>query len=282
MSRIKIITDSTCDLNKDILVKRNIAVIPLSVTFGEEVYRDGVDITTAELYKLVDEKNALPKTSAISPGEFMEVFSHYVNENQQVLYIGISSKISCTYNNALLAKADFPTDSIEVIDSCNLSTGIGLLVLKACDLADQNYSLQEIAAIINHMTTKTKTAFIIDSLEYLHKGGRCSAMQSVVSGILKIKPMISVVDGGMIVREKIRGKREKGLTALLKLIENTPNLDLKRISITHSFSDEDALYLKEEIKNKYNFQEIMINNAGCVISSHCGKNTIGIIFFIKD
>jgi DegV family protein with EDD domain len=181
----------------------------------------------------------------------------------------------------MLAASEFDDGRIHIVDSLNLSSAIGLLVLKAVDYKSQGMSAGEIAESVRRLVPKVKTAFIIDTLEYLHKGGRCSAVANFVGGVLKIRPIVRVVDGSMILAQKLMGKREKALNTMLdNVIKEKENIDTDRIMITHSLSS-DADYLKSELAKYIPAKEILITKAGCVISSHCGPNTIGILYMAK-
>lgn len=282
LGEVKIFTDSTCDLTSTILKENNISVIPLYVGFEDGTLKDSVDITAGELFKRVEECGKLPKTAAPSPVDFYNEFKPYIDKGMDIVYIGISSNLSATLQNAMIAAREFPEGRIEVVDSRNLSTGIGLLVLKACDFARDGKNIHEIAASVNELAPKVKTAFVIDTLDYLYMGGRCSSLQNFMSGVFKIKPIVKVVEGRMILGEKSRGKREKALNIMLEnAIADKDNMDRDRIIITHSVGSEDSKYLEEKLRENMDFRNIIITVAGCVISSHCGPNTIGIIYLNK-
>lgn len=281
MSNVRIFTDSTSDLTPKIIKQNHISVIPLYVNFEDKSFVDGISITTEELYKKVEEYGMLPKTSAAAPNDFYNAFKPYIDEGKDIVFIGLSSELSSHLQNAMLAAAEFPEGRIHIIDSLNLSSAIGLLVLKAVDFAKEGMSAALIAENIKSLVPKVKTAFVIDTLEYLYKGGRCSALQSFVGSVLKIRPVIKVVEGKIILAQKLMGKREKALnTMLLSVIKEKDNIDLSRIIVTHSISN-DVEYLKTELSKHLNAKEIIETQAGCVISSHCGPNTIGILYIEK-
>lgn len=281
MNEVKIFTDSTCDLSQQLLFDNNISVVPLYITFNDSSYRDSVDMSTAELYEKVDELGILPKTSAPTPADFISAFKPYVDAGNDIVYIGLSSKLSSTIQNAFLAAREFPEGRVHVIDSLNLSTGIGILVMKAVDLQKDGLKAIEISDQINQMISKVRTAFTIDNFEYLYKGGRCSALQGLFGSMLRIKPITKLVDGSIVLYDKQRG-RKKALGALLQEIINDGDiLDESRVFVTHSFADEAADYLKAELMNSLATKKVIVTNAGCVVSSHCGKNTIGIIYLVK-
>jgi len=282
MSEVQIITDSTCDLSLEIIKKHNIDLVPLYVTFNDDTYKDGVDLTTKVLYKKVDEIGELPKTSSPTPADFYKVFKTYIDQGKNILYIGLSSHLSATIQNAKLAASEFPQGKIQIIDSLNLSAGIGLLVLKAVDYANGGMDVQKIAAKIKKITGKSRTFFAVDNLEYLQKGGRCSALQGFLGNMLKIRPILKVVDGRIMLYQKIRGKREKSLSATLDLVfEDKDIIDTDRLVVIHTEAEKELLYLKKEIQKKLNIKEIISLEAGCVISSHCGPGTIGIMYLVK-
>lgn len=281
MNNVKIFTDSTSDLTPELIKQNDISVIPLYVNFDEESFIDGVSITTEELYEKVEEYGMLPKTAAASPSDFYKAFKPSIDEGKDIIFIGLSSGLSSHLQSAVIAANEFPEGRVHIIDSLNLSSAIGLLVLKAVDFVNEGLSASETAERIRKLVPKVKTAFIIDTLDYLYKGGRCSALQNFASGVLKIRPIVKVVDGGMILAQKLMGKREKALNTMLNsVINEKDNIDLDRIMVTHSLSN-DAEYLKTELSKNIDAKEIIITQAGCVISSHCGPNTIGILYIEK-
>lgn len=279
MTGVKIFSDSTCDLSPRLVSQYDIGIIPLYVNFGEKSYRDGIDITTPQLYQLVEKTGSLPSTAAASPGEIIAAFKPYVDAGREVLFIGISSELSATVNNARLAAAQLPEGKVTVVDSRNLSTGIGLLVLEAADLAGRGLGAEAIAAGLAPLIPNVETEFIIDTLEYLHKGGRCSGIARFVGSMLRIRPSIKVKDGRMYPAEKFRGSRKKALTGLLANALANRDKIAGRVFVTHSVSDNGP-WLKEQLE-QHTEAEVFITQAGCVISSHCGPNTIGILYIKK-
>ncbi|SCG82511.1 UPF0230 protein [Proteiniborus sp. DW1] len=283
MSKVKIFADSTCDLSRDLIESNDISIVPLYVGFDDSSYKDGVEISTKELYAKVDKCSKLPKTSAPSPLDFINAFRPFVEEGKDILYIALSSKLSSTLQNAKIAASEFPDAKIEIVDSFNLSTGIGLLVMKAVDLVKENLGVEEIAEKIRELVPKVETAFVPDTLDYLHKGGRCSSLQALMGSMLRIRPIIKVVDGGMIVGQKARGKREKILETMLNnALKDKDNMDKKRVFVTHTEGLQDAMFLKKKLEESLDVEEIIITDAGCVISSHCGPNTVGILYILNE
>lgn len=278
-SMLNIVTDSTADLSQEIVKKFNIKVIPLSVLIGGKTYQDGVDIDQAKLFKLIRQTGELPKTAAPTIGEFQT----YFNQAGDTIFIGISLKLSATIQNAALTAKEYPQGRIRVIDSLNLSTGIGLLALKAADLRDSGLSTDEIEKEIINCIPNTRMSFMIDTMDFLYKGGRCSALQSIVGTMLKIHPIIEMrSDGTLGVKDKARGSRKKSMQILLDDFEShLEELDKRRVFVTHTSPDEDAEYLKEEVIRIAAPDEVLITRAGSVVSSHCGPGTIGILYMVK-
>ena len=276
---VKIIADSCCDLSSELIKKFDIEIIPLNVLVNGRNYLDGLELSPEQLFEAVKTSGELPKTSAPSVAAFAQVFEKY----PEFIYISISSKLSASYQSAVIALESLPGVKGVLIDSLNLSTGIGLLVLKAAELAQIGKSLDEITATLEEMIPSVNSSFVIDTLDYLYMGGRCSSMEHVIGSILKIRPVIEVrSDGTLGVREKVSGSRKKGLNALLEnFAKHKDAIDPSRVFITHTVCPEDALYLKTEIEKMLPIKEICITDAGATIASHCGPNTIGILFFAK-
>ncbi len=276
---VKIITDSCCDLSPELIAQFDIEVIPLSVLVNGKNYQDGIDLNAAKLFKAVIQSGELPKTSAPSVAAFSKVFSKY----PEFIYIGISSKLSATYQSAHLALEALPNTQGTLIDSLTLSTGIGLLTLRAARMARVGHSLQAISQAVRDLIPKTNCAFVIDTLDYLYMGGRCSSLEHIIGSLLKLRPVIEARrDGTLGVREKVSGSRRKALNALLTNCEKHKHeIDPERVFITHAACPEDAALLKSELETILNVQELCITEAGSTISSHCGPNTIGILYLSR-
>ncbi|MBE9912502.1 DegV family protein [Paenibacillus donghaensis] len=279
MAKLKIFADSTSDLPKEWIDRHDIGIIPLYVVFGNEQLRDGVDITPAELYERVSRSGSLPKTAAPSPADFMAAFEPYVKQGDSILYISLSSGLSATYQNALIAAAEYPEASIRVVDSLNLSSAIGLLVMKAVYAANEGKSLDEIVRMLESARPAVESEFVIDTLEYLYKGGRCSGVQNLLGSLLNIRPVIKVIDGKMTPAYKVRGKKEKAMNQMLQnALDKQERMDNDLIFVVHTYAEDEAQYLQQVLKEKTNAREVAISTAGCVISSHCGPKTIGIMY----
>jgi DegV family protein with EDD domain len=276
---IHLLTDSTADLSPDLTARYQIGVIPLYVLLKEKSYRDGIETNIQSLFQFVKENGLLPKTSAPSVGDFTRFFE----EPGEHIYIGISSRLSATVKNAQLAADTLGTSSVHVIDSLGISSGIGLLALRAAELRDQDIPVEEIVRDIQTCVPKLRTYIVLETLDYLYKGGRCSAIQNIMGSLLSIRPVLNVrPDGTIGVRSKIRGNRKKCLQSILdEFRADLDQIDLKRVFITHTGCDEDAAFLKDEISRMANVHELIISTAGSVIASHCGPGTIGILYMLK-
>jgi len=277
---VNIITDSTSDLSADIVAEFNLMVVPLLVTIGGKVFRDGLDISQQDLFAMVKKYGELPKTAAPSVGEFTKAFDRPGDS----VFIGISSKLSATIQNARLAANMLPVNKVRVIDSLNLSSGVGLLVLRAADLSAQGFSAEQIEQELLTSVGKVRTSFVIETMEYLYKGGRCTALQAVVGSVLKIHPIIEVrLDGSLGVKEKAHGTLQKGLQMILDDFEvNLPELDARRVFVTTTSSNEkDVNYIFDQVRRIAKPQDVRLTRAGSVISSHCGPGTTGILYLVK-
>lgn len=282
MKGIKIITDCTSDLTPELYKKLDIEVIPLTVSIGGKTYDDISEIDSEKLFQLVKEYGELPKTASVSPATFLNYFNKHLENGYDVLYMGIGAGFSASYQNARLAASELPEGRVRIVDSGNLSSGIGLLLLKAAKFRDQGDSLEEIARKLEELVPLVRTQFAINTLAYLHKGGRCSGTSRIIGTLLKVKPIIRVVDGKMEVAKKPRGKYQKALDTLLEYFKNdSDNIDTENVMVTHSLADEDAVYLKKEIAKIADIENIYETKASAVIATHCGPRTIGILYILK-
>lgn len=281
-NNIIISSDSTSDLSLALRERYNIKTIPLGVTLGDKTYFDGVDITPDEIYEYHKKTGELPKTTAANVGDCMDYFKPFADEGKTVIHFSLSSEMSSTYNNTLLAASEF--ENIFVIDSRNLSTGSGLLVVAAAEMAASGMEAEKIVEKINELIPCVDASFVIDSLEYLHKGGRCSALAMLGANLLKLKPCIEVKNGSMGVGKKYRGKFLDVLkTYAAERIGDGSGIDLDRVFVTHAGCDsEDVDSVVAEVKKLAPFKEVFVTRAGCTISSHCGRNTLGVLFIRKE
>lgn len=276
--KIRITSDSTCDLNH-LVEERNIGIMALQVNLGENAYRDGVDITPEKIFAFVAETGTLPKTAAPSIGEYEEFFEKELAGYDALIHLNISSKSSGSHNFAKNAAEAF-NGKVYVVDSKALSSGQGLLVLKACDLRDEGKSAEEIVKTLEEVRERINTSFVPDNLDYLHKGGRVSGMVKTVAGMFKIHPQILMEDGQLVPGKKYKGK----MSVLIKqyvddLKEKYPSYDKTRCFVTHSSAERDLVEAaKEKVKEVFEFDEIIETVAGSIITSHCGKGTLGVLF----
>lgn len=279
MSTVKIFSDSTSDLPQVWKDTYDIGIVPLYVVFDEQTYKDGVDITPEEVYRRVAARGVLPKTAAPSPADFIAAFEPVISSGKDIVYISLSSAISSSYQNALLAAGEFPEGRIQVIDSETLCGGIALLVMKAARAAEKGLSAIEIADMLKHTRSLVETQFVVDTLDYLYMGGRCSGMQNFIGSLLKIRPVLRLVDGSIIPTSKIRGKKEKAVEQMLQnALMHVDQMDKELLIIAHTLAEEDANYLEKAIRAQTQVEEIAIIHAGCVIGSHCGPNTVGLMY----
>lgn len=281
---VKICTDSCVDINKNQIFENNISIIPLCVILGEDEYFDGVNITPKEIFDYVKKRNQLPKTSARSVEDLKEFFKSQLDGDSEVVYLGISGKLSSTYENALRAKEELQTDKLFIVDSKSLSTGIGLLVLYGCQLAEKGLTGKKIAQILTRQADFVQASFVVDKLDYLYKGGRCSAMARFGANLLKIKPRLELIDGKIENTGKYMGKFQ---TVIYKYIDDMlaihSNMKKDLCFITHTCPDEKFVAdVVKYVKDKNIFKEVVSSVAGSTISCHCGENTLGILYLLEE
>ena len=279
--QIIISSDSTCDLSKELVDRYQIRIQPMGISLGDQIYRDGVDITPDMIYAHHEKTGQLPKTSAINVVEDLEYFEELTKDGSAVIHFTISSSKSSTYNNACVAAQEF--ENVYVVDAKNLSTGSGLLVLAAAEMAQEGMEAQQIVEKLNDLADRVDASFVVDNLEYLVKGGRCSALAAFGANLLQLKPCISVKNGAMGVGKKYRGKFEKVLlTYVADRLADAEDICLDRVFVTHAGCDPKVVEsVAEAVKNTLPFREILVTRAGCTVSSHCGANTLGVLFIRK-
>lgn len=272
---VKIVTDSTSDLPKQIAEQYGISVVPLKVLFGDEEYRDGIDLTNEEFYTKMARQKELPTTAQVNPGEFEEEFSKHLDNGDDVIGIFISSKLSGTYSSAVMAKEILNKGRIYVIDSKSATFGLGLLVIEAAEMAAQGIDAEEIYQRIEILKDQVVFYGVIDTLEYLKKGGRLSATSAIAGSILGIKPIISLIDGAVAVIGKARGRKKAFLWMMGDLKENHVDLNGKRICIAHAMAPEGIKELKQLILHQHKPKELVEFSLGPVIGTHAGPGCIG-------
>ena len=278
---IKIIADSTCDLSQELVEKNNIAIVPLTIIKDDQPYTDGITITTDEIFAHVASGGNLCSTTAVSVGEYQEIFAKYASDYDGIVHINISSEFSSTHQNACLAAMEF--DNVVVVDSRNLSTGHGLVVLKACELAQSAASLEEMKQKLDEFTPKVEASFLLDRLDYRVKGGRCSAAAALGANLLNLKPCIEVKDGKMSVAKKYRGNYAKCLANYVKdRLTGRDDIDKGTLFVTRTpVTDECLQAVKDAVNECADFENIYWTTAGCTVSCHCGPGTLGVLFVRK-
>ena len=281
---IKLVADSTCDLSKELIEKYSIQIAPLHIVLGEKEYRDGVDITPDEIYAWADKNEDTPKTSAIGFEEAIDIMKPLVGTEDEMILFTISGQMSTTVNVFRMVAEELEIeDRVSIIDSKNLSTGIGLMVVKTATMIQAGKDREEIVQAIEGWKDKVRASFVVDTLTYLHRGGRCSAVAALAGGVLKLHPRIVVADGAMSADKKYRGKMDKVILDYVKdMEESLKEADKERVFITHSGCEQeiiDAVY--NYLKELNHFDEILITRAGGVISSHCGSGTLGVLYLGK-
>lgn len=281
---VKIISDSTCDLSEELLKRYDVDIVPLHVLMGDNEYEDGVDIKPDDIYAWSDANKTTPKTSAPSLERVVNVFKPYIDEGREIVSFSISEDMSTSANVMRLAAAELNAqDKIRVIDSANLSTGIGLQVIEAAIMAAEGKSAAEIEERIEQIKPRVRASFVVDTLTYLYRGGRCSGLAAMAGGVLKLHPRIGVADGKMSPGKKYRGNIYKAIMDYVKDMEGSlKNAETSRVFITHSGCDRQIIdEVRTYLEGLNIFDEILETRAGGVISSHCGHGTLGVLFIEK-
>lgn len=278
MDKIKIITDSTCDLPEYLLQKYDIEVLPLYINYGNESYLDGVEITLDELIHKIENGDTFPTTAQVTPIRFYECYKKYLDEGYKIVSIHISSKMSGTYQSSCLARTMLETEDIYNIDSMNVTAGLGLLVIKACRLKEEGLSPKEIQNEIVKAIPHVKSSLAFDTLDYLVKGGRLSKTAGVIGNLLGVKPILEVRDGEISIMDKVRGSK-KAVKTILDYVDNIGVKEGEPCFLLHVRNKELLDTLKESITGKES--EYIENEVGCTVGVHAGPGAGG-IFFIEE
>ena len=281
---IKIISDSTCDLSPELIAKYDVDILPLYIVLGDEEYADGEGVSPDEIFRWSDAGNQTPKTAAVSIERAAELFKKYLDQGDEIISFSISNSMSTTGNVMRMAAEELnAADRVHIIDSENLSTGVGLQVIEAAVMAQAGKSAGEIIRHIEAVRPKVRASFVVDTLTFLHRGGRCSGLAAMLGGALKLHPRIAVENGKMAPGKKYRGK----MSVVLKHYAADLEADLlsakkDRVFITHSgCAEEDIESIREYLAGLNRFDEILVTRAGGVISSHCGPGTLGVLFIAE-
>lgn len=281
---VKIISDSTCDLSPELLTRYEIDILPLHILLGDQEFEDGKNITPDQIYAWSDANKTTPKTSAPAMADAIELFRPYVTAGREIVCFSISSSMSTSGNVMRLAAEELgSSEQITVIDSANLSTGIGLLVVEAAIMAKKNRTASEIVSEIEKLKPNVRASFVVDTLTYLYRGGRCNAVAAMAGGVLKLHPKIVVKDGAMNASKKYRGKIASVILSYVKDMEkDLKNARPERVFITHSGCDREIVEtVRAYLKELGIFEEILETRAGGVVSSHCGPGTLGVLYIAK-
>lgn len=279
--KIKLFSDSTCDLSQELIREYDIQIIPLHVIMDDFSYDDAVNVRPEQIYEWSDRTRQTPKTSAPSVGEIEKIMRPYLDDYDQFVLFSIASGMSSSNQSMRIAVSDLGIeDRSLVIDSQNLSTGIGLLIIKAAEMIMAGCDITEIEKTVNRLIPEVRSSFVVDTLTYLYRGGRCSGLASLAGAALKLHPLINVIDGKMVPGKKYRGNMNRIFrTYVDDLKSQLADADKSRVFITHSGSDPDTIEaVRRKLQDEYDFKEILVTQAGCVISSHCGPNTLGVLF----
>lgn len=284
MSKILLSADSTCDLGSSLKEAYQVHYYPFHIILDGRDYQDNVDITPQEIYQAYDNRKILPQTAAINVQEYLDYFGPFVDQGYEVIHLNLGSALSSAHQNCLLAAKELP--GVYPVDSCNLSTGIGHLVLDAADWIGEGLSAEEIASRLEYRKKLVHSSFILDTLKFMSAGGRCSSVTALGANLLNIKPCIQVdnTSGAMHVGKKFRGTLDKVLPRYVKdTLRSAGKLNTNRIFITHSGIDDAYIRLvKETVRQEASFENIYITQASCTISCHCGPNTLGILFETEE
>ena len=283
MKKIRIVADSTCDLSSELIEKYGIPVIPLSIIMDDKSYYDGVEVTPDEIFAWANANKTTPKTSAVNIAYSKDILKPFMDNGDDIIFFGISSKMSgtCSAINMIAMQEEY--DRLFVVDSANLSTGIGLQIIRAIELAEKGLTAEEIVADIESKKANVRASFVIDTLTFLARGGRCTALTAMMANTLRLHPMIVVRDGAMGVTKKFTGKMDVALNKYFESLKpELEKADPARVFITHSGCNEKTiLAIYDKLSELGYFNEILITRAGGVISSHCGPNTLGILYYVK-
>lgn len=278
---IKITTDSTCDLPAYLLEQHNITVIPLGIVKGDKLYQDGINIRTADIAAHVDAGGDITTTNAVNIADYETLFREEIRRCDAIIHINIGVGFSSCHQNARLAAEEVP--GVYVVDSGNLSVGHGMLVLAAAEAAEAGKSVSDILTLLEDMASRVEMSFVLDRLDYMKKGGRCSAVTALGANLLKLHPCIEVIDGKMTVTKKFRGSIEKVVAEYIReRLSGRTDIDTRRAILVDTCPDDAlASIVRDAVKEYGGFEEVIETKAGCTIFCHCGNNTLGVVFLRK-
>ncbi|MFZ7121207.1 MAG: DegV family protein [Eubacteriaceae bacterium] len=275
---IRIVTDSSSDLNVELEKKYNIIVVPLTVNFEDANYKDRDEIKSKEFFEKLSTANKIPYTSQVNPNTFVDVFNTILDNGDEVLGIFLSSELSGTNNSAEVAKNMIKSEKINIIDSRVVSLSLGLLVVKAAEMVEQGKSMNEIVKVLSESKKNMKSIIIVDTLDYLRKGGRLTASKAFIGGILNLKPILTFEDGKLIPKDSVRGRKKALRWVKNWITENDFDLSKKTIYILHASDDHYLQELKKILVKEYNASNIIESEVGAIVGTHCGPGAIGVCF----
>lgn len=279
MNKIAIFTDSVADLSDEIKEQYNIISIPHYVRFDYEIYQDGVNLDAEELYQIIKEKKKIPRITSSRFEDFIRIFERYLNFGYDILYIGVGSKLSIAYQNAVMTKEQVNHERIFVVDSNSLSTGLAILVLKAAVMRDHAVPIEIIQQRLTKLVPKVKTQFALKTTDYLVVNEKMNLVKSFASKIVSYKPILNVSFGHLEHYKKSFGQMKKAISIMLEeLFESILYLDLEYIVVTHSLANREILYMIEQIKKRIPSIKVVETNAGCVLATECGPGVVGLSY----
>ena len=278
MKKIILTADSTCDLSRELIERYDVHVIPFNVILGSDTFLDGVNVDPSRLYDFVARTGELPKTAAPGILAYKKFFEKFLDGNTEIIHFNIGTKLSASHQNAVLASSEL--EGVSVIDSATLSTGTSLLILKAHDLIAEGKSREETEEAVRRLVPYVQASFCVDKLDYLHKGGRCSGTARFAANLLHLHPMLQLIGGEIKVVSKFRGNMLIVYKKYLEyLLAQCPDPDRTRCFVTHTEADKEIVEMAKDMAvDKFGFREVMETVAGCTITSHCGKGTLGLLF----
>lgn len=275
---VVVITDSTADIPQELVQKNNIIVLPLTVIFGQKQYKDKVELSSEDFFEMLENSEELPKTSQVTPNAFFDRYKEEIEKGNEIISIHISSELSGTCQSAYIAKNELNSDKIHIIDSKSATLGLGMIVLKACEMIDKGFDIQNILNSIEEYKNKVKLLIVVDTLEYLKKGGRLSGTQVLMGNLLGIKPILTIKDGKVVLETKERGVKKASSRIIEFILSDINTSNLNKIGIAHARCKETALELMNSIKDKIPSVEFVFSEAGSVISTHVGPGAFGVVY----
>lgn len=282
LNNIRLFADSVSDLPQEWIERYNITIVPLYIIFNEEVFRDGIDITTEEIYRRVEENGVLPRTAAPSPDDFTQAFQDAIDAGDSVLFISMSAKVSSTYQNARIAINDFPEGRITIVDSTHLSASTTMLVIMAARLLEQGKDMETVVAHLESHRDRVEIDILIDRLDYLHKGGRVSSIQNMIGSLLNIRPVLGIKQGLILSTKKYRGKTQKALEGVMQnIVDNIDSIDQNVVVIAQTVAEKAAEYMRNYLLEQTSVKEVIMIEGGCTICSHTGPKTVAISYLRK-